>query len=372
MSTPTFAFSISRDRLASAMSRVAKVVEKRNTIQILDNVLMRADSGTVTLRATNLDIEASVVVDGAAIGAAGAITVPAGAFNDALAKWPDGTLTVESDGRRVTARVARSRATLPVLPAEDFPDIRHNKRSDITFQIPGSDLMAMRERCGFAMGEEETRHYLMGMYLHAYGERLWAAATDGHRLSRFEMPMPEGAEDLRGVIIPRETIKHWHILLGKDQSEPVTIEVAESFIRFSTDIMTLHSKVTDGTYPDYLRVIPRGNNQIAIAGLTDLAKSVERLNVLRDDKRGKGLKLHFLPGEIRLTITTDTSEAEEVIPAACDFELEIGFNGKYLSDMLGTMSGAHVRIATADPGSPCVVTDETDPRRELVLMPMRV
>nr|WP_294640883.1 hypothetical protein [uncultured Aureimonas sp.] len=242
---------------------------------------MRAEAGAITLRGTDLEVDAMVRVDGAAVGVAGALAVPADKFAAALAQWPDGLLTVESDGRRLTAKIGRSRATMPVLPEVDFPDIRRGETLT-EFVIPGSDLTAMSEKCGFAIGTEETRAYLTGIYLHATDRSLVAVATDGHRLSRFDMPLPEGAEAMEGVIIPRSTVKLWQHLLGKEESDPVTIETGEGFIRFSSELMTLHSKVVGGTYPDYLRVIPRGNNQVALISLADFGAAVDRLLVFSE------------------------------------------------------------------------------------------
>ena len=370
MSAPVLAFAIERERLAAAVERVSKVIQKRNTIEILGNVLIEAKDGALTLRGTDLDVDATIRVEGAAIGTAGAVTVPVSEFAASLSRWPNGSLTVECDGRRLTAKVARSRANLPVLPSVDFPDIRRGE-AERTFQIPGSDLTAMAAKCGFAISTEETRYYLNGIYLHAVDEKLIAVATDGHRLSRFEMPLPEGAEDLRGVIIPSRTVRLWSHLLGKDESEPVTIETAESFIRFSSELMVLHSKVVAGTYPDYSRVIPRGNNQVALANLSDVASAVDRLLVYQS-KTAVAFRMSFGAGEIRLSIHSDAGDAEEIIPAECDFELEIGFNGKYLRETLDTLRGPKVRLSLADLASPSLITDEDDPRRQIVVMPMRV
>ncbi|WP_279483437.1 DNA polymerase III subunit beta [Aureimonas sp. SK2] len=370
MTDTALAFSIDRGCLAAAVERVSRVVQKRNTMEILGHILIKAEAGSVTLRGTDLELDALVRVEGAAIGTPGGLAVPSAEFAAALARWPDGVLTVESDGRRLTAKVGRSRASLPVLPEVDFPDIRRGD-TDTTFQIPGSDLTAMAEKCGFAVGTDEVRAYLMGIYLHATDRNLVAVATDGHRLSRFDMPMPDGAESMEGVIIPNRTVRIWPHLLGKDESDPVQVETGEGFIRFSSDLMVLHSKLVGGTYPDYLRVIPRGNNQVALASVSDLTTAVDRLMVFSKDK-GHGLKVAFGTGEIRLSIRSEAGEAEEFVPAECDFDMEIGFNGKYLREMLTTMKGPQVRLAMADPGSPPLVTDEADPRREIVVMPMRV
>lgn len=213
----------------------------------------------------------------------------------------------------------------------------------------------------------------MGIYLHAdkRAGKLRAVATDGHRLSRFDMPLPEDTETMRGVIIPGKTIRLWPQLLGKDQSEPVTIEVAESFIRVRSDPMTLYSKVVRGTYPDYERVVPRVNNQVAFVNLTDVANAVDRLLVFREGKAPKSQPT-FSNGSLNRTIRSETGEAEEGLAADCDFDLEIGFNPKYLREMRAAIAGLRVRLAMADPGSPPLITDEGDMRRELVLMPMRV
>lgn len=371
MSEPVvLAFRIDRERLASAVDRVAKVVHKRNTIPILANILIKAEGDAIELRATDLDVDASLRVEGATIAVPGELTVPAGEFRDALKRWPDGVLSIESDTRRLTAKVARSRASFPVLPAVDFPDIRKSGARN-TFQIPGSDLSAMVARCGFAVSTEETRYYLNGIFLHVADDRLVAVATDGHRLSRLEMPMAEGAEDMQGVIIPRRTIGLWPNLLGEDESEPVTIEVAENFIRFGSEAMVLHSQLVEGTYPDYTRVIPRGNNRVALANLADLAAAVDRLLVFTGGEKGRGLSFSFAEGELTISIRSDSGEAEEVLPAECGFDLNIGFNGKYLRELLGTLKGPKVRFALADPGSPSTIADEEDLRRDIVLMPMR-
>lgn len=363
-------FACQRDTISAALDRARKIVANRNTIPILSNLLLRLDAeGTLTIKGTDLDIETAVEVQNVDVVTTGATTVPATAFAATIAKMAAGRVFVEATDRALTVRAGRARSTFPTFPAEDFPDISA-KQATHSFIIPHLDLRRIYEKCDFAISTEETRYYLCGVFLRTIDGMLIATATDGHRLSRLSLDMPDGAEDMPGIIIPDRAVSMFRELADKEDV-PVQVELSESFIRLRTSKMTIYSKLVDGTYPDSERIIPRGNNQVAIIELDQLMAAIERLLVMTD-KETRQYRMEFTAGQITLFSKADNGEAEDTIDAACDFDLTVGFNGKYLQEMCKTMVGPKLRMEMGDASSPPLIRDEGDPSREIVLMPMRV
>ncbi|MDH7786366.1 DNA polymerase-3 subunit beta [Ochrobactrum sp. 19YEA23] len=346
--------SIDRSQLAHALATVNRAIESRNSIAILANVLLAVEDGQLRLTGTDLDVEITTslpVLD----CQPGRVTVPGKMLAD-IAKRATGDITLELDaaggGGRLTVASGRSRYKLDILPAEDFPSFSAGK-FDTTLEL---DLAALVAPCVHCISTEETRYYLNGVYLHGVEGRLVAVATDGHRLMR-----NVGSEGVLeyGVILPRK-------LVGLLPKGAVTVELSQNKVRVTSGSTVITSKLIDGTFPDYVRVIPTGNSNVLTVDRQALMKAVERVAAVADDK-SRAVK--FAVGDVLRLMLADKASDEVSI----EFEgepLEIGFNARYVNDMLGALDEANVRFALGDAGSPAVVKGEGEWTG--VLMPMRV
>ncbi|WP_137388340.1 DNA polymerase III subunit beta [Rhodoligotrophos defluvii] len=369
--------TIERAAFLKALNHVQSVVERRNTIPILSNVLIHAHQGEIRLSATDLDVEVIETV-AADVAQGGATTAPAHMMHDIVRKLPEGTqLQIEqgADTGRVAIFAGRSRFSLQALPAEEFPDITAGEFSN-SFTVQAADLKTMIERTRFAISTEETRYYLNGIYLHAVradgGDKLRAVATDGHRLAQFELPLPAGAAGMPGVIVPRKTVLEVHRLI-EDRDATIEIALSQSKVRFGFDGIVLTSKLIDGTFPDYERVIPKHNDKVMDVDTKLFAQAVDRVSTISSEK-GRAVKLHIGSGKVVLTVNNpDSGSAEEELVADYDApDLDIGFNARYLLDIAGQLEGDTARFLLADAGSPTVIRDVVDDAALYVLMPMRV
>ena len=342
--------SIDRSQLAHALATVNRAIENRNTIPILANVLLDVEDGHLRLTGTDLDVEITTslpVLD----CQPGSVTVPGKMLAD-IAKRATGDISLALDDGRLTVASGRSRYKLDVLPAEDFPAFSAGK-FDTTLEL---DLATLVAPCVHCISTEETRYYLNGVYLHAVDGRLIAVATDGHRLMR--NTGPEGTMDY-GVILPRK-------LVGLLPKGAVTVELSQNKVRVTSGSTVITSKLIDGTFPDYVRVIPTGNSNILTVDRQALMKAVERVAAVADDK-SRAVK--FAVGDVLRLMLADKASDEVSI----EFEgepLEIGFNARYINDMLGALDEPNVRFALGDAGSPAVVKGEGEWTG--VLMPLRV
>lgn len=342
--------SIDRSQLAHALATVNRTIESRNSIPILANVLLAVEDGQLRLTGTDLDVEIKTslpVLD----CQPGSVTVPGKMLAD-IAKRATGDITLALDGGRLTVASGRSRYKLDVLPAEDFPSFIAGK-FDTTLEL---DLAALVAPCVHCISTDETRYYLAGVYLHAVEGRLVAVATDGHRLMR--NTGPTGDLDY-GVILPRK-------LVGLLPKGTVTVELSQNKVRVTSGSTVITSKLIDGTFPDYVRVIPTGNSNVLIVDRQALMKAVERVAAVADDK-SRAVK--FSVGDVLRLMLADKASDEVSI----EFEgesLEIGFNARYVNDMLGALDEPNVRFALGDAGSPAVVNGEGEWTG--VLMPLRV
>lgn len=369
--------TIERSALVKALGHVQSVVERRNTIPILSNVLLQADGGALMLTATDLDIEISETAP-ADVGKKGSTTVSALTLYEIVRRLPDGAqvrLELSQEDARLQVSAGRSQFALAVLPEEDFPTLTTSDL-DVRFTMSTQDLVRLFDKTRFAMSQEETRYYLNGVYLHAIADGstklLRAAATDGHRLARLEAPMPPGAEKTPGVIVPRKAVAEIGRLLA-DADETVNISVSESKIRFEFGAGHLTSKLIDGSFPDYERVIPKGNSNVLRVETKDFAQAVDRVATISAD-RTRSIKMAIENDRLRLTVNNPEagSALEELSVDYSGDPIEIGFNAKYLLDIAGQIEGASMTFRLADPASPSIVTDEDDPRALYVLMPLRV
>lgn len=369
--------SIERTALLSAMSQAQSVVEKRNTIPILANVLIEAEGESISLRATDLDIEVVEKVSGV-VESDGATTVAAHTLHDIVRKLPDGALVVlEDDGTkgRLDIVAGRSSFSLATLPREDFP-IMASSEYDCNFSIEAAELKRLFDKSKFAISTEETRYYLNGVYMHSAevdgASKLRCVATDGHRLARIDAPLPDAANNLPGVIVPRKTVGELLRLLDEDEAT-IAVSVSETKLRFSTPQVTLTSKVIDGTFPDYARVIPQGNSRKLEVDAAEFAQAVDRVATVSSE-RSRAVKMSLSEDQLVLSVNApDSGEAtEEVAVAYSDDTLEIGFNAKYLFEIAGQVDRENAVFMFNGASDPVLMREGTDETAVYVVMPMRV
>jgi DNA polymerase III subunit beta len=369
--------TVERAALLKALGHVHRVVERRNTIPILSNVLLRADSSGLGLKATDLDLEVTETI-AADVSQPGATTVPAHVIYDIIRKLPEGaqvSLEMSGEATQVVIRSSRSRFTLQALPESDFPDIAAGEMP-YSFTIKPADLKKLIEKTQFAISTEETRYYLNGIFLHAIDSDgtpvLRAVATDGHRLARIEVPAPEGTAGMPGVIVPRKAVSEIQKLL-EDAGELVNIELSSAKIRANFGGVVLTSKLIDGTFPDYQRVIPAANDKTLIVDRDEFARAVDRVSTISSE-RGRAVKLALTDGRLTLSVNNpDSGSATEEIEVEYESgPLDIGFNARYLLDITGQLTGDTAVLKLADPGSPTLIQDREGASALYVLMPMRV
>jgi len=369
--------TIERSALLKAMSQAQSVVERRNTIPILANVLIEAEGGAVSFRATDLDIE---VVDKAlaTVEREGASTVAAHVLHEIVRKLPDGALVeLLDDGAsgRLEVRAGRSNFSLATLPREDFPVMASSEYA-CNFSARAPVLRRLFDKSKFAISTEETRYYLNGVYMHAADEGgtkvLRCVATDGHRLARIDAPLPEEATDMPGVIVPRKAVGELRKLLDDDDMM-IAVSVSETKVRFATPEIMLTSKVIDGTFPDYTRVIPTGNSRRLEVDATDFAQAVDRVSTVSSE-RSRAVKLSLSEDRLVLSVNAPDSGAaeEELVVAYSDEPLDIGFNAKYLLEIAGQVDRENAVFLFNSAGDPTLMREGSDTSAVYVVMPMRV
>ncbi|MCO5072028.1 MAG: DNA polymerase III subunit beta [Rhizobiaceae bacterium] len=368
---------LERSNLLKSLNHVHRVVERRNTIPILSNVLLNATGASLELKATDLDLEVTEAT-AAVVEQSGATTVPAHLLYDIVRKLPDGSevmLRTDDDGNSMTVISGRSSFRLQCLPQSDFPELTAGSLSHI-FRLESASLKALIDKTQFAISTEETRYYLNGIYLHTIESggklKLRAVATDGHRLARAEIDAPAGSEGMPGIIIPRKTVSELQKLVD-DPDIAVTVELSDTKIRLTIGSVVLTSKLIDGTFPDYQRVIPTNNDKQLIIDRQTFAQAVDRVSTISSE-RGRAVKLSIASGQVTLTVNNpDSGSATEELAADYSAEpLDIGFNARYLLDVAAQLSGSEAKFMLADAGSPTLIHDTADDDALYVLMPMRV
>ena len=369
-------FTVERSLLLKSLTHIQSVVEKRNTIPVLSNVKMEAKNNKLTLKATDMELEVQETID-AAVLESGATTASAHTLYDIVRKLPDGSeisFAFVKENSSLIVKAGRSSFTLSCLPAEDFPTIA-SENLPFSFVLDAKDLTALIDKTKFAVSTEETRFYLNGIYLHTTIKDnvsvMRSVATDGHRLACMEIDVPKGAGGIPGVIIPRKAITEIKKLIDSFVGD-IAISLSENMIKIAFDDVVLTSKLIDGNYPDYEKVIPVGNNVIMDADVATFAGAVDRVSIVSE--KTKGVKLLLKSGI--LTISSSNQEAgsatEEIDVSYNADSLEIGFNYRYLLDILQEVGQDTVRFAFSDAASPTVISNIADKRAVYVLMPMRV
>ncbi len=369
--------TIERATLLKCLSHVQSVVERRNTIPILSNVLIEASGdGTVKVMATDLDLQVVESLGAVSVDTPGAITVSAHLLFDIARKLPDGSqVSLETADNRMTVKAGRSRFSLPTLPRDDFPMIVEGDLPT-SFELPAATLAQLIDRTRFAISTEETRYYLNGIFLHVSDEDLKAAATDGHRLARYTIKRPDGAEGMPDVIVPRKCVAELRKLLEEALDANVLIDLSASKVRFTLggeNGVVLTSKLIDGTFPDYTRVIPTGNDKLLRLDPKSFWQGVDRVATIATEKT-RAVKMALDNDKVTLSVTSpDNGTASEEVPADYKSDgFEIGFNATYLKDILGQIDGDTVELHLADAGAPTLIRQDEKSPALYVLMPMRV
>ena len=363
---------IERTTLLKSLGHVQSVVERRNTIPILSNVLIEATSeGTLRLMATDLDLQIVEVVE-AAIEQPGAITVSAHTLFDIARKLPEGSQVQLSaaDGKMLVV-AGRARFNLQTLPKDDFPMIAEGELPT-RFELPAETLKQLIDKTRFAISTEETRYYLNGIFFHVQDDVLKAAATDGHRLARVTIARPDGAEGMPDIIIPRKCVGELRKLLDEVDGS-VGISLSSTKIRFGLGTAILTSKLIDGTFPDYNRVIPTANDKLLKLDPKSFMEGVDRVATIASEKT-RAVKMALDRDKITLSVTSpeNGTAAEEVSGDYSSPGFEIGFNARYLLDILGQIDGDMVEVHLADAAAPTLIRENDKAAALYVLMPMRV
>jgi DNA polymerase-3 subunit beta len=364
--------TIERAVLLKSLGHVQSVVERRNTIPILSNVLIEArEDGSIRLMATDLDLQVDESVP-ANVSQPGATTVSAHTFFDIVRKLPEGSqveLTAAEGKMQVVA--GRSRFNLSTLPRDDFPVIAEGELPT-RFELPAATLREIIEKTRFAISSEETRYYLMGIFFHVVDDQMRAAATDGHRLARVTVPRPDGADGMPDVIVPRKAVQELYRLL-EELEGTVEVSLSPTKIRFGLGSAILTSKLIDGTFPDYNRVIPTANDKLLKLDPKSFSAGVDRVSTIASEKT-RAVKMSVDRDKVTLSVTSpENGIATEELPADYGSDgLEIGFNARYLLDILSEIDGDTVEVHLADAAAPTLLRENDKSNALYVLMPMRV
>ena len=366
--------TIERATLLKALGHVQSVVERRNTIPILSNVLMEATGDGLRLMATDLDLQIVETI-AAQVETPGATTVPAHTLFDIARKLSEGTqVQLSAAEGKMLVVAGRARFNLQTLPREDFPVIAEGELPT-RFDLPAETLKQIIDKTRFAISTEETRYYLNGIFLHVTDDAspvLKAAATDGHRLARVTVARPDGAEGMPDVIVPRKCVAELRKLLDEADGA-VEVSLSPTKIRFGLGSAILTSKLIDGTFPDYSRVIPTANDKLLKIDPRSFEDGVDRVATIASEKT-RAVKMALERDRITLSVTSpeNGTAAEEVPGDYAAQPFEIGFNARYLLDILGQIDGDQVEVHLADAAAPTLIRENDQAAALYVLMPMRV
>ena len=367
-------FSIVKSDFIKPLSHIYSVVEKRNTIPILSNVVIEASENTIAFTATDMEIDLVEQIP-ASVVSHGKITVSAHTLYDIVRKFPDGSeIILNLLDNNLIVSCGKSEFVLPTLPFDDYP-IMSNISGGISFLISSLDLQNLIDNTKFAISLEETRYYLNGIYLHEASsdtQVIRAVATDGHRLAQAEIKLPENAKGMSSIIIPRKTVGEVRKLL-EDTEGNIKITVSNNKIKFEITNCILTSKLIDGSFPDYQRVIPKENTKSLLVSTKEFKDAVDRVSTISIEK-SRAVKLSLNKNNLILKVNShDTGNASEELEASFDEEpMEIGFNSKYLLDISSQINGKNIKFSLSDSASPALITDPEQEGIIFVLMPMRV
>ncbi len=365
-------FTVSRDALLKPLNLVAGVVERRQTLPILANVLMVLDGDRLSLTGTDLEVELVGRVQLAVAGESGELTVPARKLVDICKSLPEGSeISFAAEDGKVTVKSGRSRFTLSTLPAREFPNVEDSMGTH-QLTIKQGQLKRLIERTGFAMAQQDVRYYLNGMLWELKDKQLKVVATDGHRLALCTLPEKIESSDDAQVILPRKGVLELARLLLAEEDD-IAIVIGTNHIRATTDEFTFTSKLVDGKFPDYQRVLPRNPNKIVHGSRLELRQAFTRAAILSNEKY-RGVRLKLTDDSLDIVANNpEQEEAEEAVPVDYQGEsLEIGFNVSYLLDVLAVLSGEKIKLSLSDPNSSALLEESEEGDSLYVVMPMRL
>jgi DNA polymerase-3 subunit beta len=373
-------FKTNSSDLLRALSHIHGIVEVRHTLPILSNIILEAEDGKLVLSSTNLDIYCSDKIK-AEVMHPGEISVSAITFFEIIKRLPSNTelmMKMADEDNEIVLVCGRSKFKLSTLKTEDFPIISENDLST-SFVLSADELIRIIDKTKFAVSNEETRYYLNGIFLHKADRNsiqfLRAVATDGHRLAQYDIPLPQGADDITGIIIPKKTIFELRKVLD-DANGDVSISLNENKIKFTFNDLKIISKVIDGTFPDYTKVIPQNNNKNFKTNSNELKNAIDRVSAVaaNEESKSKAIKLSLEDNKLDLSVESQSKgSANEIIDISYDGDkVDIGFNSKYIIDICNEIDGEEVDISLLDSVSPAIILDKTDENLFFVLMPMRI
>ena len=373
-------FKVNSSDLLKAISHIHGVVEIRHTLPILSNMIITAKDGHLKLCSTNLDIYCSDQVS-AEIVSPGEISVSASTFHEIIKRLPNGSdlrVTLDEESSGLILKCGRSKFNLTTMKTDDFPTIA-DSNLDTNFVLSATELIRMIDKTKFAISNEETRYYLNGIFFHKSQKNsidiLRAVATDGHRLAQYDIPLPQGAEEMTGLIIPKKTILELRRVL-EDANGDINISLNDNKIKFSFNDLTIISKVIDGTFPDYTKVIPKNNNKVFSTNSEELKSAIDRVSAvsISEEIKSKAIKLSMESNKLLLSVESLSkgSANEEVDINYNEEKVEIGFNSRYLVDICNEIDGDEIIIHILDSISPAIILDKSDENLFFVLMPMRI
>ncbi len=365
-------FTISREALLKPLNLVAGVVERRQTLPILANVLMVLDGDRLSLTGTDLEVELVGRVQLAKPGDSGEVTVPARKLVDICKSLPEGSeIEFTAQDSKVTVKSGRSRFTLSTLPAREFPNVEDSMGTH-QFTVKQGQLKRLIDRTGFAMAQQDVRYYLNGMLWEIKGKQLRVVATDGHRLALCTLPGKIEVGDDTQVILPRKGVLELARLLLEDAAD-IAIVIGSNHIRATTNDFTFTSKLVDGKFPDYQRVLPRSPDKILLGSRLELRQAFTRTAILSNEKY-RGVRLKLTKDSLNIVANNpEQEEAEETVSVEYQGDsLEMGFNVSYLLDVLGVLSGEQVKLSLSDPNSSALLEESDAGDSVYVVMPMRL
>lgn len=362
---------IKREDLLPPLQKVIGAVERRQTLPILGNILLKSSGGDITLTATDLEIEmvAPIAADGPDDFQT---TIPARKLLDICKALPDSSsINFAIDETRVSLTSARSRFTLATLPAKDFPGLDEIEVQQ-SFSIAQTQLKSLFDKTSFAMAQQDVRYYLNGILMEITPGAIKLVATDGHRLALSEVALETGVDEDRQIIIPRKAVLELSRLLEAGASS-ANCELSQNHLRVKTDTLVFTTKLIDGKFPDYQRVIPVDGNKTMEVNRETLKDSMSRIAILSNEKY-RGIRLTLSSGNLSIQANNpDQEEAEEELPVDyTESDMEIGFNVTYLIDVLTVLNSEKVQIKLKDSNSSAIISDSQDESSLYVVMPMRL
>ena len=366
--------------LLKALNHIHGIVEVRHTLPILSNIVLSSENNELSLSSTNLDIFCSDKID-AEIVNSGEISVPAITFFEIVKRLPSGSdviLSMGDEDTELILKCGRSKFNLSTLKTEDFP-ILSDKDLSTNVVISADELSRMIDKTKFAISNEETRYYLNGIFFHKAESNsikfLRAVATDGHRLAQYDIPLPQGAEEITGIIIPKKTVFELRKVLD-DADGDVSVSLNENKIKFSFNNLKIISKVIDGTFPDYTKVIPQNNDKKFKTNNSELKNAIDRVSAvaINEETKSKAIKLTIENNKLNLSVESQSkgSAKEEIDISYSNEKVDIGFNSRYLLDICNEVDGDEIDVNLLDSISPAIILDKTDENLFFVLMPMRI